>query len=139
MCLVLLKTFLMTKFLLHTRWWLKLYAILEALNTYCVFLQLDKNLAIGCVRCSVDEREHSERDEGAQVPRWKSKGICVSKNLDETVRLQFEKREEWIREIRGERDYKGLQRVQVALPVWPAHQPRCSPGETHVRGSIVAL
>ena len=42
---------------------------------------------------------------------------CVSKNLDE-------KREEWIREIRGERDYKGLQRARVALPVWSAHQPR---------------
>ena len=27
-------------------------------------------------------------------------GTCVSKNLDETVRLQFEKREEWMREIR---------------------------------------
>ena len=28
---------------------------------------------------------------------------CVSKNLDETVRIQFEERREWIREIRGER------------------------------------
>ena len=27
----------------------------------------------------------------------------MSKNLDETVRLQSEKRKEWIREIRGER------------------------------------
>ena len=27
----------------------------------------------------------------------------MSKNLDETVRLQSEKREEWIREIRGKR------------------------------------
>ena len=27
----------------------------------------------------------------------------MSKNLDETVRLQSEKKEEWIREIRGER------------------------------------
>ena len=30
-------------------------------------------------------------------------GNCVSKNFDETVRLQFEKRQEWIREITGER------------------------------------
>ena len=37
-----------------------------------------------------------------------------------------------------ERDYKGLWRVQVALPVWSAHQPRRSPGETSVRGPIVA-
>ena len=30
-------------------------------------------------------------------------GTCVLKNFDETVRLQSEKREKWIREIRGER------------------------------------
>ena len=35
----------------------------------------------------------------------------MSKNLDETVRLQSENREEWIREIK-----KGLLREQVALP-----------------------
>ena len=35
------------------------------------------------------------------------------------------------------RDYKGLWRAQVALPVWPAHQPRRYPGETSVRGPIV--
>ena len=51
----------------------------------------------------------------------------MSKNLDETVRLQSEKRQEWIREIRGER-LQELQRAQVALPVWLAHQPCCSPG-----------
>ena len=32
----------------------------------------------------------------------------------------------------------GLRRVQVALPVWPANQRRHSPGETSVRGPIVA-
>ena len=32
------------------------------------------------------------------------------------------------------KDYKGLRRAQVALQVWPAHQPSCSPGETSVRG-----
>ena len=30
-------------------------------------------------------------------------GTCVSKNFDETVRLQFKKREKWIREIIRER------------------------------------
>ena len=59
----------------------------------------------------------------------------MSKNLDETVRLQSEKREQWIRE---EKDYKGLQRAQVALPFWPAHQPRRFPGGMNVRGPIVA-
>ena len=33
---------------------------------------------------------------------------------------------------------KRSKRVQVALPVWPAHQPRRSPGETSVREPIVA-
>ena len=32
-----------------------------------------------------------------------NRGILCVENLDETVRLQSEKREEWIREIRGER------------------------------------
>ena len=36
-----------------------------------------------------------------------------------------------------ERDYKELQRAQVALHVWLAHQPSRSPGETSVRGPIV--
>ena len=36
-----------------------------------------------------------------------------------------------------ERDYKGLQRAQVALPVWPAQQPRRYPGVSSVRGPIV--
>ena len=37
-----------------------------------------------------------------------------------------------------EGDYKGLRRAQVALPVWPAHHLCRSPGETSVRGHIVA-
>ena len=57
------------------------------------------------------------------------------KNLDQTVHLQSKKIQEWIGE---ERDYRGLQRVQVVLPVWPAHQPHHSPGETSVREPIVA-
>ena len=35
------------------------------------------------------------------------------------------------------RDYKGLRRAQVALPVRLAHQPCRSPGETSVWGLIV--
>ena len=58
----------------------------------------------------------------------------MSENFDKTVRLQSEKRQEWIREIR---DYKELQRAQVALPVWPAHQSRRSPGKISVREPIV--
>ena len=37
-----------------------------------------------------------------------------------------------------EKEYKGLKRAKVALPVWPTHQPRHSLGETSVRGSIIA-
>ena len=55
----------------------------------------------------------------------------MSKNLDETVGIMSEKRQEWIRE-EGERDYKELQRAGVALPVWPIHQPRSFLGEMTV-------
>ena len=61
---------------------------------------------------------------------------CV-KNLDETVRLQSKIRQEWIREIRGER-LQGIAETQKALPVWLAHRPRHSPVEMNVRGPIVA-
>ena len=30
-----------------------------------------KSLAVGSVRCSVDERGHRKCEGGAQVPRWK--------------------------------------------------------------------
>ena len=60
----------------------------------------------------------------------------MSKNLDETVRLQSEKRQEWVREIRER--LQGIVRAQAALPVWPAHQPRRSREKTSVRGPIVA-
>ena len=42
----------------------------------------DKNLKEGCVRCSEDEREHSEHDEEAQVPRWKlRKPVCQNTSM----------------------------------------------------------
>ena len=47
----------------------------------------------------------------------------MSKNFDETVRLQSEKREEWIREIRGER-LQGIAKGASSEPIWLAHQPR---------------
>ena len=42
-------------------------------------------------------------DEGAQVPRWKSREPVCQRYFDETVRLQSEIRRKWIREIKGER------------------------------------
>ena len=39
----------------------------------------------------------------------------MSKNLDETIRLQSEQREKRIRVVRGEDTNKGLQRAGVAL------------------------
>ena len=60
----------------------------------------------------------------------------MPKNLDETVRLQSEKRQEWIREIRGER-LQGIAEGAGSAPLWPAHLPDRSPGETSVQGPIV--
>ena len=34
---------------------------------------------------------------------------------------------------------KGLRKMQVALPVWPAHQQHRSPGETSVWGTHCSL
>ena len=82
-------------------------------------------------------RGHRELDEEPLVLQWKQ-GTCASSNLDETVRLQSEKRQEWIREVREERDYMGLQRAGAALVVSPAHQPRRFPGKMSVWGPVVA-
>ena len=60
-------------------------------------------------------------------------GTYVSKNFDETVHLQSEKRKDWIREIRGER----LQGI-AETSVWTAHQLCHSLEETSVRVPIVA-
>ena len=67
----------------------------------------------------------------------KIEGTCVLKNLDEAIRLQFEKRQEWIREVKGER-LQGIAEGESSAPRWPAHQPHRFLGETSVRGPIVA-
>ena len=59
----------------------------------------------------------------------------MSNNLDETLRLQFEKRLEWIREVRGQR----LQGIAVVLPVWPIYQPRRFPGRNECPGTHCSL
>ena len=74
---------------------------------------------------------------GSTTSSVKIDGTCVSKNLDETVCLQSEKRQEWMREMRGER-LQEIAEDASSAPVWPAHQPRRSTGETSVRGPIVA-
>ena len=56
----------------------------------------------------------------------------MSKNFDETVRLQSEKRQEWIREIRGER----LQGIASSAPRLASSSAASFPGrnecpETH--------
>ena len=59
----------------------------------------------------------------------------MSKNLDQTVRLQSEKK----RKIHTRGKSKEIaEGAGSALPVWPDYQPRRSPGETSVRGPTVA-
>ena len=90
-----------------------------------------RSLTEGCDRCSVEEREHSQRDEGAQVPQWKSREpVCQRISMRQYASSLRKQKSEYERS--EERDYKGLQRAQVALSVWPAHQLRRSPGETSV-------
>ena len=91
----------------------------------------DKSLTEGRVRCSVDETERKNR--ASISSSVEIEGTYVSKNLDEAVRLQSEKRQEWIRET-----LQGIEEDASSAPAWPAHQPRRSPGETGVRRPIVA-
>ena len=65
--------------------------------TDTAFFWLPKNPKEGCVRCSVDEREHSERDEGAQVPQWKSRNLRVKRISMKHYVSSPRKRQEWIR------------------------------------------
>ena len=77
-----------------------------------------------------------EDDEGAQVAQWKLRGPVrqriLMRQYASSPRKEKSEYERW-----EETDYKGLWRAQVALPVWPARQPRRSPEETSVRGPIV--
>ena len=54
----------------------------------------DESLTEGCVRCSEDEKTQRESTSSSV----EIEGTCVAKNLEETVRLQSEKRGDWIRE-----------------------------------------
>ena len=58
------------------------------------------------------------------------------KNLNKMIRLQSEKRQEWI--IEEKRNYKGMQRAGVALSVWSTYQVCRSPGKMSIWGPIVA-
>ena len=66
------------------------------------------------------------------------KGTCVSKNLDETVRLQSEIRREWIREIREERLQRIPEGASSAHRLASSSAVSSATGETSVRGPIVA-
>ena len=47
------------------------------------------------------------------------------------------KREEWIREVKGEREYMGLWMAGATHPAWPTHWLRRLLGEMSVWGPIV--
>ena len=64
-------------------------------------LERDKNLKEGCVRCSDDERGHSEHDEEAQVPRWKSRKPVRQDTLIDSTPPVRDKRRETTRDCGG--------------------------------------
>ena len=61
----------------------------------------------------------------------------MSKNLDETVRFQSEKREEWIREIRGER-LQGIAQGTSSAPRLASSSVASFPKKNECQGPIVA-
>ena len=62
----------------------------------------------------------------------------MSKNLDETVRLQSEKREEWIREIREER-LQGIAEGASSAPRLASSSAESSPGRNECPGTHCSL
>ena len=61
----------------------------------------------------------------------------MSKNLDETVRLQSEKSDEWIREIKGKRQQR-IAEDTSSPPRLASSSAASFPEEMSVRGPIVA-
>ena len=62
----------------------------------------------------------------------------MSKNLDEIVRLQSEKRQEWIREIRGER-LQGIAESVSSAPCLASSSTVSFPGRNECPGTYCAL
>ena len=65
-------------------------------------------------------------------------GTCVSKNLDETVRLQSEIRREWIREIRGEK-LQGIAESASSAPRLASSSAASFPGRNECPGTHCSL
>ena len=62
----------------------------------------------------------------------------MSKNLDETVRLQSEKRQKWIREIRGER-LQGMAEGASSAPCLASSSAESFPGRNECPGTHCSL
>ena len=62
----------------------------------------------------------------------------MSKNLDETVRLQSEKREEWIREIKGDR-LQGIAEGASSAPRLASSSAASFPGRNECPGTHCSL
>ena len=65
-------------------------------------------------------------------------GTCVSKHFDETVLLQSEKKEEWIREIRGER-LQGIAEGASSAPRLVSLSAALFPGRKECAGTHCSL
>ena len=65
-------------------------------------------------------------------------GTCVSKNFDETVRLQSEIRQEWIREIRGQK-LQGIAEGASSAPRQASSSAASFPGKNECPGTNCSL
>ena len=63
-----------------------------------------------------------------------SKGSCILKNLDETVHLQFNKKEEWIQQVKGER-LQGTAKGRSSAPYQASSSAALFPGRNECPGS----
>ena len=62
----------------------------------------------------------------------------MSKNFDETVRLQSEKKQEWIRELRGER-LQGISEGASSAPRLASSSATSLPGRNECPGTRCSL
>ena len=82
-------------------------------------------------------REHIASVTREQCSSVNTKGTCVAKNLDETVRLQSHKREEWIREIKER--LRGIAEGASSAPRLASSSVASFPGTNECLGTHCSL
>ena len=80
-------------------------------------------------------RERTQRALRGSTSSWvEIEGTCVSKNFGKTIRLQFQKRQEWIREVKRER-LQGIAEGANSAPRLASSSAASFPGRNECPGT----